>query len=123
MSPLLLKAGIGQKRIDYVTRYLDQYSVEESQECLDWILEIRTGAYNEVKRIYEMPGDVTLWDRYEQFQLRDLPEQKLFAVASTKLKQEWAFAYRPNRKFHVKKEEISNDSDSESTDGVGVRSE
>ena len=113
---------VSEKKWNKITKNLAKANEQEIQELHDFLIKFHTDVYKELHRIFKLPDDDSLWDRYVSMGLEDLPEQILFREQAELAK---AFLSQlPKRASHGKEKGQStlNDESEESVNGVGIRS-
>jgi hypothetical protein len=103
MEPLLQRAGVNEKKINYIIKDLDKATEEEINELHSWLSNVKQKEYGLLHHVFKLPENDALWDRYKLLGIEGLPEQEMFNKAAMKLKQ--VFKTLPKRGKKEEKEE------------------
>ena len=124
MKPLLIRAGINEDVIQRPAVAIGSLDDSEIRELHTWIKEIYDKEYKELYTIFKLPADDTLWDKYKQFGVEGLPEQKLFNRAARELRRAWSLSFR--KKSNATTKETGNGDaqrDQVNTESISVQPE
>lgn len=112
MADLLRRAELSEKSYLHPVKDIGLFDDSEINELWLWITRINQNEYKELHRIFKMPADDSVWDRYILLKVEGLPEQALFAKAALNLRKAWHKCYRPNRRFRNAAGKTGNERDS-----------
>ena len=92
MKELTLRAGVADSQYNEVVQTDELLTDEILQERLDFLKEVRTGPYEEARKVYVLVPRET-WDMYLLLGQKRLAEQNLLRKAMKKIKKAWNDRY------------------------------